>query len=224
MACWGLSPPTSAPCLCQRPPHLSSQSPSLSVSHSLSLSPLLSVSQPLFLSLIPGGGAAGGPAQALSGKERRPESLPSYSPLEGRRRKPLWSDVLGCHPQHQGHLACSWPLSLLYSPQGGPGPPGQARGSVTPSLRLRSEGGLTLPPPWPCLHHGICRDFCPLHSTDVRPRLREALPQVHDSSDRCGTRTPVWLTPQSLLLLLDVSVWLLQLISGPQVLSADLCG
>lgn len=169
MACWGLFSLTSSPCLCQSPP--------LCLSLSILFSASLSVSQPL--SLIPAKGWQRDQLWPFQGRKGGHESLPSYNCLERRSREPMWSDDL--RPQPQKHPACSCSLSLPSSPQAEPRPtrPGLfPLCSLTPSLRLRSEGGLTPtsrergPPGGHASTHWICRALCPLHCTDEETKAQ----------------------------------------------------
>lgn len=115
LAAWGLSPPTSTPCLCQGLSHLLRSQSHLSVSPRSPFLCLSGASQPG--SLTAGEGAAAGPAQAPSGEERQQEPLSSHSPW--KRRREALVEMPSPHPSPTPG-ASSWLL--------GPRPPLQFTG------------------------------------------------------------------------------------------------
>lgn len=141
LAPWGLSPPTSTPCVCQALSHLLRGQSHLSFSLLLSLSfSLLSLSQPLFLSLQGRGQQQG---QLLLFQERKGSH-------ESAQLQPLGEKEGGAggHPQPparpQVHPAGSWalPSPIVHKQKQDLQAHSVPSVHLTPSLRLRGEHGL----------------------------------------------------------------------------------
>lgn len=154
LAAWGLSPPTSTPCLCQGLSHLFRSQSHLWVSHWLFFS--LSASQPLFLSLQ-GKGQQQDQLRLFQERKAARSLCPAAAPGKGGGRRWWRSPTPSPSPAPaQVHPAGSWSLALPCSSQAETRPTGPILFPLhlTPSLGLRGECGLTLPTELKCRSAG----------------------------------------------------------------------